>query len=447
MRLTIRARLQLTLNLMIVTISLLAAAGMVMLVFWFEDTLFYNHLQSDLKDHVHNHQAVTQPLVLPMTDTTYYKLPKNDQTLLPAAFRGFPPGGHEVLLGNHAYNLFVYHEAGWSHLLVQDQSEFERYEQLLFTGIGASVLAIWCLGFLLSRRLSDQILKPVATLAQEVAHLPEQPGHQLTQLYPNDETGQLARTFDRYLLRVNELLLREQQFSANASHELRTCMMVIRGALDMLALNNIDVQMARQLQRIEGALTQMQQQTELFLQLSRTPDSQAGNNDLGSLAELAKEQVAHWLPLADSRGLKLSLMVSEPVPNMPTSMMVAILNNLLRNAIQHTATGSIEVAVTATYLRVSDTGSGISEELQATALERGVTAANPQGFGLGLAIVQRICEHQGWQLRLRTQTDAACVTKPTEGIQPVNDTQPANTQPAKGTQATVYFAAGAESAG
>ncbi|MGO4998657.1 sensor histidine kinase [Oceanisphaera sp. W20_SRM_FM3] len=424
MRLTIKARLQLVLNLVIVTTSLLAAAGMVQLVFWFEDTLFYNHLQSDLTDHIHEHQAQPQPLVLPMTDTTYYKLAKNDQQLLPEAFRGYPQGGHEVLLGNKAYNLLVRDESGWIHVLVQDQSEFERYELIMFTGIGLGVLLIWWLGFVLSRRLSLQILKPMASLAQEVAHLPEQPGSHLTGHYPDDETGQLARIFDRYVLRVNELLLREQQFSANASHELRTCMMVIRGALDMLAESEPSSQIARQLQRIDGALGQMQQQTELFLQLSRTPDSQAGNNALSSLVELAKAQLADWQPLAASRGLSLRLNTVEPVPLVPTSMMVAVLNNLLRNAIQHTLTGSIEVDVTPDYLRVSDTGRGISDELQAKVVERGVSVANPQGFGLGLAIVARICEHQGWRLCLSSSA--------------------ADGTHASGTQVTVYFTSAAD---
>ena len=422
MRLTIRTRLQLALNLLIVATSLLAAAGMVMLVFWFEDTLFYNHLQSDLTDHIQEHQTVTEPWVQPMTDTTYYKLPRNDQHLLPEAFRGYPQGGHEVLLADKSYNLFVRHEPNWIHVLVQDQSEFERYEQLIFTGIGVSLLVIWLAGFWLSRRLSQQILRPVASLAQEVAQLSDQPGGQLTQQYPQDETGQLARTFDRYLLRVNELLLREQQFSANASHELRTGMMVIRGALDMLAETQPSAPAARQLQRIDGALGQMQQQTELFLQLSRTPDSQAGNNELSSLAELAKNQLANWQALAASRGLQLSLKVVEPVALVPASMMVAVLNNLLRNAIQHTLSGGISVEVTPDYLRVSDTGSGISDELQSTALERGVSVANPHGFGLGLAIVQRICEHQSWRLSLSSSADS----------DRSSDT---------GTQITVYFAA------
>ncbi|OIN06581.1 sensor histidine kinase [Oceanisphaera psychrotolerans] len=401
MPMTIKSRLQLALNLVIVAISSLAAVGMVLLIFWFEDTLFYNHLQSDLSDQIRNHQAVTTPLVLPMTDTTYYKLPRADQQRLPEAFRGYPQGGHEVLLPGKAYNLFVRHDGGWIHVLVQDQSEFERYELMVLAGVSLGVLLVWGLGFILSRRLSRQILQPVSRLAAEVATLPQQPGRRLEMNYPADETGRLARSFDRYVLRVNELLLREQQFSANASHELRTPMMVIRGAVDMLKESEPHAAGLRQLQRIDGALQQMQQQTELFLQLSRTPDSLSGKDDEQPLTDIAARQLAHWQPLAEARGLALQLEDNGEVGQRPATMMIAVLNNLLRNAMQHTAEGEIRVRLDAHYLQVSDTGSGIAAGVQDRVRTRGVSEANPAGFGLGLAIVERICEHQagGWQSR------------------------------------------------
>lgn len=400
MPMTIKSRLQLALNLVIVTTSSLAAVGMVLLIFWFEDTLFYNHLQSDLSDQIRNHQTVTTPLLLPMTDTTYYKLPKSDQRLLPEVFRGYPQGGHEVLLPDKAYNLFVRHDGDWVHVLVQDQSEFERYELMVFAGGGFGVLLVWGLGFVLSRRLSRQILEPVSRLAVEVATSAHKPGERLEMNYPDDETGQLARAFDRYVLRVNELLLREQQFSANASHELRTPMMVIRGAVDMLKESEPQPGVLRQLQRIDDALLQMQQQTELFLQLSRTPDALSGKDDEQPLADIVARQLAHWQPLADARGLTLTLEVNGDAGQRPATMMIAVLNNLLRNAMQHTSEGEICVQLDAHYLQVSDTGSGIAAGLQDQVCTRGISEANPTGFGLGLAIVERICEHRGWRLEI-----------------------------------------------
>lgn len=398
MRLTIQSRLLLVLNLLIVSITILASVAIVLLVFWFEHTLFYKHLDSDLRDHIHSYHSVAGPLVQPMSDTTYYKLPLQDLRLLPEPFRGYPQGKHEVLLGDRAYNLLAFSQDGWLHVLVQDQSEFERYEQLVSIGMMAGILLVWCGGYLLSRRLAQRIMQPIANLVRDVSLLQQKPEARFAYDYPDDETGQLARAFERYAVRVHELLLREQQFSANASHELRTPMMVIQGALDMLRESaKPDDILARQLSRIEEALRQMQQQTELFLQLSRTPDSLA-DEIRSPLLTVAERQLDYWQPQAKTQGLTLRLEYDGVLPELPTTMLTAVLNNLIRNALRHTQSGGITIRLEAERFMVIDTGSGIAPEFLDRVRERGFSAANVTGFGLGLAIVQRICEHQGWRM-------------------------------------------------
>lgn len=410
--LPIRRRLLLALNLVIVVASMLCAAGMILLIFWFENTLFYNHLQSDLSEHIHSHQAIDESLVLPMTDTTYYKLPLDDLGRLPAMFRDYPVGAHEVLQADHAYNLFVRHEGRWAHILVQDQSEFERYELMVFAGVLLGLVLVWIGGYWVSRRLSRQILLPVSRLAEEVVHFKVQSGDspRLAGQYPDDEIGLLAGTLERYAMRVHELLVREQQFTANASHELRTPMMVIQGAADMLReTGNGSAAEQRQLARIEGALKDMQQQISLFLQLSRTPDSLSQTVTISPLSAVVEQQLSYWQPLARQRGLSLTMVAGDSSdPQVPATMMAAILNNLLRNAINHTTEGGISVELSRGRLRVSDTGSGIPPEARARVLERGVSLNRTTGssFGLGLPIVQRICEHQGWTIDIEANHPA-----------------------------------------
>lgn len=410
MPLTINARLRWGLNLLIVTLSLVAAVAMVLLVFWFERSLFYNHLQSDLFDQVRAHAGLEQSLVQPMADTTYYKLPAEQQSLLPEPFRGYPEGGHEVLLADGAYNLFVHYEPGWEHVLVQDQSEFERYELRVFGGAALAVLAIWILGFWLSQRLSRQILQPVSRLAAEVARLRQQPGARLQGVYPQDEVGQLAHTFEEYAGRVQELLTREQQFSANASHELRTPMMVIRGALDMLRETGSGTAAeVRQLDRMAAALDDMQRQVELFLQLSRAPEAAARHDTFVPLGQLAAACIEIWQGQARARGLTLALTVAtDEQPLVPATLAGAVINNLLRNALAHTSEGRIELCLGPDWLEVCDSGEGIEPEVLARVRERGISSSG--GFGLGLAIVERICEHQGWRLSLASnQPGGTCV--------------------------------------
>ncbi|PSJ43892.1 hypothetical protein C7I36_08175 [Zobellella taiwanensis] len=406
MRLTINARLQWVLNLLIVSLSLMASAAIVLLVFWFERTLFYNHLHSDLLDQVRAHASLQQPLVLPMTDTTYYKVPSGQQALLPPRFRDYPEGGHEVLLGDGAYNLFVHYQDGWEHVLVQDQSEFERYELLVFSGMTVGVLGVWALGFWLSRRLSRQILQPVSQLAKEVSRLRQQSGARLHGVYPDDEVGLLARAFEEYADRVQELLTREQQFSANASHELRTPMMVIRGALDMLReTGSGSVPEQRQLARMESALDDMQRQVSLFLQLSRSPEDAVRHDNLIPLNRLAASTREQWAALAERRGLTLTLAgEAEPSRPVPAILAGAVLNNLLRNALDHTFKGGVELRLGPDWMEVCDTGEGIAPEMLARIHERGVSGGD--GFGLGMSIVKRVCDHQGWTLSLASNSPA-----------------------------------------
>ena len=111
---------------LIVSLTALSGVCMVLLVSWFERTLFYNHLVGDLNSDIVQHQAMQTPISVPHGDSTFYKLPRTDHPLLPEAFHNYPEGNFEVLEGTRAYSLIVRHEAPWVYVLAQDQSEFER---------------------------------------------------------------------------------------------------------------------------------------------------------------------------------------------------------------------------------------------------------------------------------------------------------------------------------
>jgi len=78
-----------------------------------------------------------------------------------------------------------------------------------------------------------------------------------------------------------------------------------------------------------------------------------------------------------------------------------VLTNLLRNAIQYTERGSVRVGYAARRLTVTDSGHGIEKEHLPQVFERFFRAAgSANGLGLGLSIVQRICDHYGWRIEV-----------------------------------------------
>ncbi len=407
-RYSIRARLQWSVMALIVSITALCSICMVLLVFWFERTLFYNHLVSDLERYIDEYQSTHDALSIPHGDITFYKLPGTDHALLPEAFRDYPEGNFEVLSGPGAYSLIVRNRSPWVYVLAQDQSDFERLELLAVAGIVFGFLLIAGLGYWLSRYIASQVLLPVMTLAAAVKADPgsgRSPGFNPDH-YSKDEVGDLARAVQGYADQVADLLERERQFTADVSHELRTPMMVIQAASDVLAESTSEnPAQQRVLSRIERAIKDMQLQIALYLQLAREPGENQRDDD-STLQEAANTAQQLWKSRADEQGVALHCACEPGATDVRVSQVLisAVLNNLLHNALNHTRAGMIAIEVNGRSMAVRDTGSGIDPSVAAHIFERGVRS--PQGpgsrYGLGLSISKRICDHQGWTLTVQS---------------------------------------------
>ena len=90
----------------------------------------------------------------------------------------------------------------------------------------------------------------------------------------------------------------------------------------------------------------------------------------------------------------------------PEKIVEIVLGNLLRNALNYTTNGKVDVYITDTEVRVQDTGVGMSQEQLENAFKpfyradesRGVTG----GHGLGLSIVKRLVHRWGWSISVHS---------------------------------------------
>src|SRR5512144_1315417 len=83
--------------------------------------------------------------------------------------------------------------------------------------------------------LASRVTASVTRLAEQVKHA--EPGDMdlsLIKLTGNDEVGELARAFDRYVRRLQEFIERENYFTADVSHELRTPLAIMLGTVEVL---------------------------------------------------------------------------------------------------------------------------------------------------------------------------------------------------------------------
>lgn len=344
-----------------------------------------------------------------------------DKRLFTDAGRGFTPppefahaseGFSEVVQGDEAHYVFKLERDGFDYILVQDQHDFEAREQLLYNVVLGcflvSVLIAWLLGSLLAK----QVLQPVALLAEEVRS-GVRGTEQLAKNYADDEVGRLAEAFDNTFEQLRRSLEREKLFTGDVSHELRTPLMVIGSSCELLAHSSgLEAKQREQLDRIHRASAGMLELVETLLLLARERGTMEESGRGLTLADAAAEQSEIWGEQFAARGIDYHCTVeSEDERRYHPTFLRTVLSNLLRNALHYTEDGSVRLVLVDGGFRVEDTGPGIAPEQQSQLFQpfqRGAQARG-EGLGLGLSLVKRICEHQGWSVNMLPAQPRGCI--------------------------------------
>ena len=319
---------------------------------------------------------------------------------VPEAFRGVREGFSEVL-GDRDFYVYRKTEGGTVWVIARDQEGFGDIEPNIYLrgllGMVVAVLAAALLGLLLSRAIT----RPVRRVSEEVkAMAGGQSFRPIQTVLAEDEIGEVAKTFEQTLESLHSALSREKAFTADVSHELRTPLTVISTSAELLAMRSRDPAEREQAERILRAAVRLKRLVHVFLFLARNGRDSV-TEELGRIADIVAEAVSERAESAREKGLELRL-VADPASTRRShaSLAFSLADNLIRNAIQYTDSGSVTVTVDDSGLRVADTGRGIPEgdrERVLRAFVRGESAPG-EGYGWGLSLVRRICRHEGWEL-------------------------------------------------
>jgi len=248
--------------------------------------------------------------------------------------------------------------------------------------------------------------------------------HQITgsSLHKRLEIGDAAQELETLAASFNELLSRLDQsfdsmrrFVADASHELRTPVAVIRGEADLaLAKDRAPSEYRQSLALILDESRRLSTLIEDLLNLAR---ADAGHVRLRVeefyFNDLVAECCRSVEPLAIQRGVELLCDSPGDLPfHGDEALIRRLVMNLLDNAIRYTPAGG-KVAVSTVpqsdgvRLRVTDTGIGIPPEAAPHIFERFYRADKARsrqagGFGLGLSIVKWIAESHRGEVEMQT---------------------------------------------
>ena len=291
-----------------------------------------------------------------------------------------------------------------------DDIESERQRLLLALGAGVLVALVVATagGWVVGR----QSLRPLAVLAGQASSITERdPDARLLPPNPDDELGRFARAFNGLLDRLATALHSQRQFMADASHELRTPVSVVRTTTQVTlarrprseedyreSLTIVEEQSAR-LARLVDAMFLLSRAEAAGIPLIREPLY---------LDDLAADCARALRVLAKERGVEVRTCGDSGVPwTGDDGLLRQMISNLLENAIRF-AKGVVTVTVTRSAgggatIRVADDGDGIPVAHQAEIFDRFVRVdARSNGAGLGLPIARWIAEAHGGALVLES---------------------------------------------
>ncbi|SDR74399.1 sensor histidine kinase [Pseudomonas oryzae] len=381
------------------------AVGTVVTVHLVEERLLSAQLGRDL-DRLLKMETMDEWRAQPRPDQLFHFTDGLEEFAMPADLEGLGEGFHEVFRSDSSWHAMVRIVDGRRYVLLQDQSDFERRELLMYVvvvvGFLVSLLLAALLGWLLARR----VMSPVIRLARQVRHRDQllALAPPLAPDYVPDEVGQLAAAFDATLSQLRQALNREQLFTSDVSHELRTPLMVLASSCELLLeYPGLNEPARRQVQRMARATGEMRELVQTFLQLARAQSGQDSGTPQATLRQIADELVAQWREPIEAKGLRLDYVAADDAPTLYNAPLLrAVLGNLLRNAWHYTESGYIRLSLRTDGASVEDSGAGIPEALRESVFEPFVRGERERGdgLGLGLSLVQRICAQEGWRIRL-----------------------------------------------
>jgi heavy metal sensor kinase len=231
---------------------------------------------------------------------------------------------------------------------------------------------------------------------------------------PPDEIEELATTFDHMIEHLDSVFQSQRDFVADASHELRGPLTVIRGNIDLLRRNQSVEDRHESVRAIQQETARMVKIVDDLLLLAEVQSTQLAQEQRVALREIVLEEVSRANNLAGKRKIVVGRQ-EDLVVTGDAHRLKQLLANLVDNAIKYTPehdtiTLSLFKDGEWACLEVADTGIGITPEHLPHIFDRfyrvdKARSRTSGGTGLGLAIVKGIAEQHGGKVTVTSQPD------------------------------------------
>lgn len=317
-------------------------------------------------------------------------------------------------LQNQNYSLLVVHS-------LDDQRELlARVGYAFLISVPLALLAASFGGFFLAKKS----LAPISEMSRKAEDITAKNLHErLPVKNERDELGSLASKFNELLSRLDVSFEQQRRFMADASHELRTPVAIVRGEADVtLAKEKRDETEYREsFSIVQSEAERMTRIIEDLFTLARVDAGQQPlQKDVIYLDEILGEAIKSFRTVANNRGILLEFAAPEEMKfSGDAQLLRRLFSNLIDNALKHARSLvkiTAERRADSYKISISDDGAGIPAEAQPHIFERfyradkarsrNANAASGSGAGLGLAISKFIAEAHDGKLAL-AKSDAS----------------------------------------
>ncbi|TVP13284.1 sensor histidine kinase [Shewanella sp. KCT] len=392
-------------------IALLVAAILyllsIVILYWVEDELNRRTLEQIAPSaQTAFQQGAESPLVLSTTIVAY-----NDAASLPDEYQGIadlPVGFLDELHDTFKEDIFIFRgqygegEATHPLILVMDAEQVElsrnEWNNISLVILAVTLMLFALFGFAITL-LTRRLIAPIRAISEQ---LEDSEGDQSFRVSKDatQEFHALTASLNHYQQQIAQLIRREQAFSRYASHELRTPLTIIQGASRLMEQEGKPEFMQRQRSRITKAASNMQHIIDALLSLVKQ-EKGLSSPDLRPLQEKELRQIlAEVEPLASQKQIQLSLTLDATPQIAPSEAVLRmLLINLLNNAINASDSGHIDISVDDEGISVKDQGRGMIS-----------SDTRPQGHGLGLEIVEALCQRYQWRFSL-SNYNKGCIAR------------------------------------
>ncbi len=320
-----------------------------------------------------------------------------------------PDGLQTLTLDGESFRVLIRTRASGERWAVAQEAEFRN--EIARAGALRSVMPFLILVpvlLVIVAKLVGKMFQPIATLSKDIDQRGEQELYPVADEHLPLEVRPFTNAINRLLQRVQQSMDAQGRFVADAAHELRSPLTALSLQAERLAQTAMSAPARARLSSLQQGIERSRNLLDQLLSLAQAQSAGTLPAAPVSVLSMYRRVLEDLIPLAEAKHIDIGVASgSDAEVGVSTMDMIAMLKNLIDNAIRYTPVGGrIDLTVTRAHeqveLSIADNGPGIAEEERERVFAPFYRALGSEqiGSGLGLSIVQAIIQRIGARIEL-----------------------------------------------